>query len=79
MTTTSLNDLLSLINQRLDSYETLSMYLAQGKALMEIAVTDSFLEQQEVTQHDYLWACRELLARAFELNEQLLNQWLQHC
>ena len=76
MTNVSLNDLSVLINQRLETYEILSMYLAQGKALMEVAVSDGFLEQQESTQHDYLWACRELLTRAYDLNEQLLTEWL---
>ncbi len=76
MTALSLNDILTLINQRLDSYETLRMYLAQSKALMEVAVSEGFLEQQNIIQHDYLWACRELLVRAYDLNEKLLNEWL---
>ena len=39
---------------------------------------NSFLEQDEITQYNYLWALRDLLKDADELNEQQLSDWMGH-
>ena len=78
MTTTSLNDLLTLINQQLYQYENLASHLCKAEALAEVAMSNGFLEQDEATQRNYLWALRDLLTDANQINEKQLSQWMRH-
>ena len=78
MTKSSLNDLSALINQQMQQYETLSAYLSQAEALAEVALTNGFMEQEEATQRQYLWALRDILSSALSLNEKLLHLWLKN-
>ncbi len=78
MTTNSLNDLVALINKDLYQSETLASHLCKAEALAEVAMTNGFLDQSETTQRNYLWALRDLLTDAEELNEQQITKWMQH-
>ena len=78
MVNSSLNDLLRLINQQLYQYETLASYICKATALAEVAMSNGFLEQDESTQRNYLWALRDLLTDADQLNEQQISKWMRH-
>jgi len=78
MTTNSLNDLVTLINKDLFQYETLASHLCKAEALAEIALTNGFFEQDEAIQRNYLWALRDLLTDATQLNENQIMEWMRH-
>jgi hypothetical protein len=78
MTTNSLNDLVSLINNDLLQYEMLASHLCKAEALAEVAMTNGFLDQSEDTQRHYVWALRDLLTDAEQLNQRLLVKWMHH-
>ena len=74
----SVNEIVKFIKQQLNENEILSTQLCKAKALTEVAMGNSFLEQDEITQYNYLWALRDLLKDADELNEQQLSDWMGH-
>ena len=76
METINLNQVVKFIHQQLSENEILSTQLCKAKALTEVAMGNSFLEQNETTQYNYLWALRDLLKDADQLNEQQLADWL---
>lgn len=78
MVNSSLNDLSRLINQHLYQYETLASFLAKAEALAEVAMSNGFLEQEEDTQRNYLWALRDLLAEADQINEKQLAEGMRY-
>ena len=78
MTTNSLNNLVTLINKDLYQYETLASHLCKAEALAEVACLNGFFEQDEAIQRNYLWAIRDLLTDATQLNEYLLMEWMRH-
>ena len=74
----SFNQVVTFINQQVHENETLSSQLCKAKALAEVAMGNDFLEQDESTQYNYLWALRDLLRDADQLNEQQLSHWMGH-
>ena len=78
MTTNSLIDLVTLINKDLFQYETLASHLCKAEALAEVALSNGFFEQDEAIQRNYLWALRDLLTDANQINEKQLSQWMRH-
>ena len=78
MVNSSLNDLSRLINQYLYQYETLGSLLCKAEALAEAAMSNEFFEQEEGTQRNYLWALRDLLTEANELNEKHLAKGMRY-
>ncbi len=78
MTTHSLNDLCQFINQQSYQREELAVYLCQSVALVKMALTKCFQEQEENEQHDYLWAVSNLLDTAKDQNEAQLSQLMSH-
>ncbi len=78
MTTYSLNDLVSLINKDLLQYEMLASHLSKAEALAEVAMSNGFFEQDEATQRNHLWALRDLLTDAAQLNENQIMKWMRH-
>jgi hypothetical protein len=78
MTTTSLPDVTTFINQQLLDHEQVSGCLAKAEAMAYIAMTDSFAEQVEEHQRNYLWALRDLLTEAEQLHGELLSKWYKY-
>jgi len=78
MTITSLSDVTPFINQQLLDHEQVSGFLAKAEAMAQVAMTDSFAEQTEEQQRNYLWALRDLLTEAEQLHGILLNKWYMH-
>jgi hypothetical protein len=76
METINLNQVVKFIHQQVNENELLSSQLCKAKALAEVAMGNSFLAQDETTQHNYLWALRDLLKDADQLNEQQLSDWM---
>jgi hypothetical protein len=74
MTSYSLNDLCQFINQQSYQREELAVYLCQSVALVRMALTQCFQEQEESEQHDYLWAVSNLLDSAKTQNETQLTE-----
>jgi hypothetical protein len=73
MTTNSLNDLCQFINEQSYQREELAAYLCQLAALIKVALTACFQEQEESDQYDYLWAVSNLLDTAKAQNEVQLK------
>ena len=78
MDNTPLNHIVKFINQNMYENETLAAHLSKAKALAEVAMGGHFLEQDATTQYNYLWALRDLLKDADQLNEQQLASWMEH-
>ena len=73
MTTNSLNDLCQFINEQSYQREELAAYFCQLAALVKVALTACFQEQEESDQYDYLWAVSNLLDAAKTQNEAQLQ------
>ena len=69
MTNNSLNDLCQFINEQSYQREELAAYLCQSAALIKMALSRCFLEQEDDDQHNYLWAVSNLLDAAKVQNE----------
>ncbi len=78
MADNSLTQLLTLINDQVDSHETLSEYLSKAEALAQVALGDDFFDHPDLTVHYYLWTLSDLLSQARILNEHLINVLMSH-
>ena len=74
MTTNSLNDLCQFINQQSYQREELAAYLCQSVALVKMAMTPCFQEQEDNEQFDYLWVVSNLLEAAKAGNEVQIEE-----
>jgi len=77
MTANSLNALFQFINEQSYQREELAAYLCQSVALVKMALTRCFQEQEEDEQHDYLWAVSNLLDSAKTQNEAQLAELMK--
>jgi hypothetical protein len=78
MTTLSLPDLADFINKQQLSHEKVCAFLQQASAISRVAMTASFAEQNEVCQHDYLWALADVLEEAKTLHQKTLEGWYKN-
>ena len=76
MAETSLNQLLSLINQQIESQETLNDQLTKVEALAYLAVSSDLLEHPKTIIHYFLWVLSDLIELARLTNEQSLEALL---
>ena len=74
MTKNILNHSVSLINEQSYQREELAIYLRQSAALIKMALSQCFQEQEEHEQHDYLWAISNLLDTAKVQNEAQIKE-----
>ena len=74
MVNTSLNDLCQLINEQSYQREELAIYLRQSAALIKMALSQCFQEQEDHEQHDYLWVISDLLDSAKAQNEAQIER-----
>lgn len=77
MTSYSLNDLREFINEQSYQREELAAYLCQSVALVKMAMTKCFQEQEDTEQHDYLWAVSNILDSAKAQNEEQLDNLIK--
>lgn len=70
--------IINLINETMQENESLASHLGKAKALAEVARGNDFLEQDETTQYNYLWALSDLLKVAEHLNEQQISHWMKN-
>lgn len=73
MANDSVAHLISLINQQVQSQESLSEHLHKAEAMAQVALGDGFLDCPESITHHYLWALSDLIERAKIANEQSLD------
>ena len=67
----SVNQFPSLINQQVQ--EALFEHLNQAEALASIALSGDFLDRERYIIHNYLGVLSDLIVRAKECSERLLN------
>lgn len=74
----SLTNLASLLNQQIDSQETLVEFLYKAKALICVTLGRDFLDYDKLTINNYLWILSELIENASSLSENMLNTLLRN-
>jgi len=67
-------DLCQFINQQSYQREELAAHLCQSVALVKMAMTPCFQEQEDNAQYDYLWAVSNLLEAAKAQNEAQIEE-----
>ena len=77
MTVLSLPDIANFINQQLLEHEEVNASLAQAEAMAFIACTKDFTQQSDEHQENYFWSLRNLLERAKDRHQNVLNQWYE--
>lgn len=73
MAETSLNQLLTLINQQVEFQEALNEQLSKAEALAYIAISSDLLEHPKTIIHYFLWVLSDLIELARLTNEQSLE------
>lgn len=71
----SLSKYLDLMNHQVASQESLSEFLAEAIALVEVALAGDFSAFEKSTIHYYLLAVGDIVIRSRALNEQVLSNW----
>jgi hypothetical protein len=74
----SITQLLSIINQQIDSQESLNTYLLKAETLLEIAMNDGFLSYSTASIYYYLWVLSDVVEKARKFNEDSLNILLRN-
>lgn len=75
----SVNDLLRIINQEIESREILSEHLSKAEALAHITISNDFLNYPVVILYYYLLVLSDVIEDARKLNELSLNSLLTGC
>ncbi len=73
----SITQLLSIINQQIDSQEKLNTYLSKVETLLEFAMSDGFLGYSTASIYYYIWVVSDIVERAKISNEESLNVLLK--
>jgi hypothetical protein len=76
MANSGITQLLSLINQEVDSREALKEHLSKAESLAHIALNDDFLTYPRRILYFYLWVLSDIIEHAKILNEQSLDTLL---
>lgn len=77
MATSRITQLLSLINQEVDSREALKEHLSKAESLAHIALNDDFLTHSKTILYFYLWVLSDIIEHAKILNDRSLNTLLE--
>lgn len=77
MAENNLTQFLSLINQQVESRETLNEHLSKAGALAQIAMGDDFFDQSPLILHHFVWIMSDVIERAKTINEQSLDDLLK--
>lgn len=77
MADNSVTQLVTLINQQIESQENLSQHLSKAQALAHIAMDDGFLDYPASVVQFYLWVLSDIIDHAKGMNEQALNTSLK--
>jgi len=68
-----LTDYTSLIKHHLASLEVLLEYHAKVEAMVEVILSKDLTDISNEKLHNYLWVVSDLIVKAKELNEKLLD------
>lgn len=68
---------LSIINQELESKESLNEYLSKAEALTHIAMGNEFLDHPAEILYSFLWVLSDIIEHARIMNERSLNDLLK--
>lgn len=68
-----LSEWLSLMEQQLASQEVLLEYHFKLEAMVEMMLAKDLIDYPPAMLHDYLWVVNDLIGKAKELNEDLLD------
>lgn len=61
----------------MDSQETLFEYLVKVEAMIEIVLAKDLGDFSKEKMHNYLWAVSDLVGKARELNDDLLDRLIR--
>ena len=73
----SLTEYLVFINSQIISQEKLLEHHHKAEALLEVLLASSFTEHSALILHSYFWALSDIIHQAKDLNEDLLNTFVQ--
>lgn len=74
MATGILSENPTAINPQIDHHDTFLGHLSKIQAMVDVALSDHFLESSRETVHDYLWILSDLLPETRKLGEKLIIQ-----
>lgn len=74
MADSKVSNLLALMKQQMESQEALFEYLIKIDAMVEVILVQDLIGFPAEKMHSYLWIVSDLIGRAKELNEDLLNR-----
>ncbi len=77
MASYSVDQFASLINRQIKLQTEIQDYLVKINAIATVTTGDDFLDWDQSTIHDYLWALSDMICESKDLQEQALNDLLQ--
>lgn len=74
----SVNEIISLINNQIDSQEKIQGYLFQAEALAQVALNKDFLGCEDFIINEYLGLLYEVIMKLKHLQESVLNELIKN-
>jgi len=77
MADNSVTQLLTLINQQIESQEDLSLHLSKAQALTHIAMDDGFLDYPTSVLQCYLWVLSDIIDQTKIISEKIIDSLIK--